>query len=136
MVVAETPIGPIFESAAGCEASGVDPVATRGLGDAALSWALQNLDRLSHADAVPLVLIEDGKLAVRLQGLNRGHILSTRSWLAALDEAGIADYVAVVSEMARHGRGLSALAVDAPVDAGADGSVWLDGIVDRNGRSE
>lgn len=121
--VADTPIGPVYRQALERERSGTDPVATRGLGDAALSWALGNIDRLTRPDAVPLVLIEDRRLAVRLQGLGTGHILSTRSWLAALADAGLVDFDAVVAAMGRHGRGLSMLAVDAVVEGG---SRWLD----------
>ena len=120
--VADTPIGPLYREALNRERSGADPVATRGLGDAALSWALGNMDRLTRPDAVPLVLVEDRRLAVRLQSLGTGHILSTRSWLAALAEAGLVDFDAVVAAMGRRGRGLSMLAVDAVTE---DGSRWL-----------
>ncbi|WP_375427179.1 hypothetical protein [uncultured Sphingomonas sp.] len=128
--MADTPIGPVYRDALERERSGVDPVATRGLGDAALSWALGNIDRLTRPDAVPLVLVEDRRLAIRLQGLGAGHILWTRSWLAALAEAGLVDFDAVVAAMGRRGRGLSTLAVDAPMEGG---SRWLgsDEVPDR-----
>lgn len=122
--VADTPIGPIYQQALERERSGADPVATRGLGDAALSWALSNIDRLSRPDAVPLVLIEDRRLAAALREIGTAHILSTRSWLAALAEAGLVDFDAVVAAMAGRGRGLSSLSTDAPV---AGGSRWFEG---------
>lgn len=121
--VADTPIGPVYRDALEQERSGADPVATRGLGDAALSWALGNIDRLTRPDAVPLVLVEDRRLAIRLQGLGTGHVLSTRSWLAALADAGLVDFDGVVAAMGRRGRALSTLAVDAPVE---NGSRWLE----------
>jgi hypothetical protein len=120
--VADTPLGPLYRDALERERSGENPIATRGLGDAALSWALSNIDLLSRPDALPLVLIEDRRLAVKLQDLGTGHILSTRSWLAALAEAGLVDFGEVVAAMGRRGRGLSTLSADAPVEGG---SRWL-----------
>lgn len=121
--VADTPLGPLYRDGLERERSGEDPIATRGLGDAALSWALSNIDRLSRPDALPLVLIEDRRLAMKLQGSGVGHILSTRSWLAALAEAGLVDFGAVVAAMGRRGRALSSLSADAPAEGG---SRWLD----------
>lgn len=126
ITVAQTPLVSVYRQALDAERSGADPVATRGLGDAALTWALSNVDRLARPGALPLVLVEDRRLAVRLQALNQGHVLSTRTWLAALDDAGLADYRAIVAAMARHGRNLSSLAIDAPVRAGDDATSWLD----------
>lgn len=102
-VLSQTPIGPLYRDALARERSGEDAAATRGLGDAALSWALRNIDRLARPEAIPLVLVEDRKLATRLEDMNRGHIVSTRTWLAALEEAGaISDFHAIIAEMANH----------------------------------
>ena len=117
--IVETPIGPVYRDALKRERSGADPVATRGLGDAALSWALGNIDRLSRPDALPLVLVEDRRLAKELRGIGAAHILSTRSWLAALADAGLVDFNMVLAAMARRGRDLSALSIDAQVDGGS-----------------
>ena len=126
IIVAATPLGPLYLEAQRAERAGTDRSATRGLGDATLSWALQNVERIARPGSVPLMLVEDRKLAVSLEGLNRGHILSTRAWLAALEEAGaIDDYEAIIDEMAQHGRRLSNLAVDAPADQGGEPSSWL-----------
>lgn len=133
-VIAETPIGPVYRDAIERERAGSDPAATQGLGDAALSWALRNVERLAHPEAIPLVLVEDRKLALRLQGLNRGHVLSTRAWLVALDEVGVIRYEAVVAQIARHGRDLSRLTVDKPIDHGSGPSGWLDMIERDRGR--
>ena len=133
--VAQTPLGQLYLDAVEKERSGQDRNASRGLGDAALSWALRNIDRLTHPDAIPLVLVEDRRLAVSLEGMNKGHILSTRSWLVALAETGdIEDYQAIIDEMARNGRLLSTLAVDAPVRTEDGRSAWLDTL--KGDRSE
>jgi hypothetical protein len=125
ITVVPTPLGPVYEQALASERSGAHRSATRGLGDAALTWALVNIDRLARPSAVPLVIVEDRHLAVRLNEMHLGHIISTRVWLAGLEEAGLADYHAVIAAMAHHGRALSTLAIDAPVDEGSGPSSWI-----------
>jgi hypothetical protein len=132
-----TPLLSLYETALEEERSGRNPKATRGLGDASLLWALRNLDLFTNPGATPLILIEDRMLGTRLGSLNSGHVLSTRSWLAALEDAGhIASADDVIAEMDQHGRMLSHYAVDRPVIEGDERSDWLQSILPKRNDEE
>lgn len=131
--IVSTPLVQIYQSALDEERAGRDSKATRGLGDASLAWALKNIERFAAPDAIPLILVEDRTLGASLAPLNRGHILSTRSWLAALEESGhIASADHVIAEINQHGRMLSRLSVDRPVTQADTKSEWLTPIMRDN----
>jgi len=80
---------------------------------------------LAHADRLELI-------EIRLGSLNNGHILSTRSWLAALEDAGqIASAADVIAEIDQHGRMLSRYAADRPVVDAGERSDWLQSILPK-----
>jgi hypothetical protein len=90
-----TPFMSVFTDAMAQEASGANPEASVGLGDAAISWILKNLPRLKTVDGlslsvgsdeIALVLTEDGPYGdgpILMQ--RRAHVLSTRQWLKTLE---------------------------------------------------
>ncbi len=119
-----TPFIGLYETALAKDASGENPRATRGMGDATLVWFLSNVDLVVEPDSIPLILTEDRDLSVRIRGLV-AHVLSTRSRLIGLEGAGlIPDAAAVVEEVGRHGRGLSRLIVDQPARSGDARTSW------------
>lgn len=136
--IVTTPLIDAYQKALEQERSGSNPKATRGLGDATLAWALQNIENFARVDATPLVLVEDRTLSASLARLNKAHVLSTRSWLAALEEAGhIASAREVIAEINQHGRSLSSLSIDKPVSRDETDSSWMDVLHDfreRGGR--
>lgn len=122
-----TPLIQIYREALEQEHAGRNAKATRGLGDATLAWALQNIESFADRDAIPLVLVEDRTLGASLARLNKAHILSTRSWLAALEESGhIVSAKEVISEINQHGRMLSNLAMDRPASHDDAETSWMD----------
>lgn len=124
--IVDTPMATLYLRAAEQERVGEDTKATRGLGDATLAWALQNIERFAAKNSVALVLVEDRTLGAGLGRLNKGHILSTRSWLAALEESGhIASARQVIAEINQHGRFLSGLAIDRPASQSDAHSNWI-----------
>ena len=129
----ETPFLAFYEAALERELSGEKPSATRGLGDATLTWFIANLDDVVEPGVVPLILTEDRNFSVELRGGEQAHVLSTRSWLGGLAEAGIIPSVeSVIAEMSRHGRNVSRLIVDAAIEHDGKITGWIDGA--RRGR--
>lgn len=134
-----TPFLQVFIEAMAQEASGENPDATVGLGDAAISWILKNLPRLSSVDGqslsvgpdeIALVLTEDGPYGdgpVLMQ--RRAHVLSTRQWLKTLERLGlIPSSQAIIDEIQSGGRRVARYMADRPaeVDSGTR-SDWKDG---------
>lgn len=125
-----TPLLSLYETALEDERAGRNPRATRGLGDASLLWALKNLDLFTSPGAIPLVLIEDRTLGTKLASETNAHILSTRSWLVALEDAGhLASAAHVLAEIDQHGRMVSKYAIDRPSGEGDERSDWLQSIL-------
>ena len=123
----ETPIRQLYEQALLAEADGANRNATRGLGDAAFGWLLPNLDLVVDRRTVPLVLTEDRNLSVTLADHQVAHILSTRAWLLGLENAGVIPSAAeVIEQIGRHGRVLSMLQADVPVNGKQGTSDWID----------
>jgi len=124
--IIDTPMRSIYEQALQDEISGKNPRATRGLGDAAYGWLLPNIDLVAERGAVPLVLTEDKNLSITLADHQVAHILSTRAWLAGLENAGVIESAAeIIAEIGRHGRNLSSLQVDRPAELDEDQTDWL-----------
>lgn len=133
-----TPFLPIFIDAMAQEATGENPYATVGLGDAAISWILKNLPRLKSVDGqslavnpdeIALVLTEDGPYGdgpVLLQ--RRAHVLSTRQWLKTLERLGlIPSFQAIIDEIQAGGRRVSRYMADRPAEVdGSTRSDWKD----------
>lgn len=134
-----TPLLPAFDTALRQVESGEDPYATTGLGDAAISWILKNLQRLRTPDGqslalggdeIALVLTEDGPYGdgpALMQ--RRAHVLSTRQWLKTLERLGlIPSYQAIIDEIQAGGRSPSRYMADRPAEV-AKGvrSDWKDG---------
>ena len=124
--VVDTPFRPLYEQALLDEASGRNRHATRGLGDAAFSWLLPNLELVAAKGTVPLVLTEDRNLSLTLADHRVAHILSTRAWLIGLENADVIESAAeVIAQIGRHGRVLSTLNSDFPVSDGEDQTDWI-----------
>lgn len=124
--IIETPIRPVYEQALQEEVSGENPRATRGLGDAAYGWLLPNIDLVAPRGTIPLVLTEDKNLSITLADHQVAHILSTRAWLAGLENAGVIESAEeIIAEIGRHGRSLSTLQVDRPTEIDEDETDWL-----------
>jgi hypothetical protein len=122
-----TPFVQVFIDAIAQVESGQDPNATEGLGDAAISWMLKNLQRLKTvdgqslsvgADAIALILTEDGPYGdgpVLMQ--RRAHVLSTRQWLATLERLElIPSAQAVIGEIEAGGRRVARYMADRPAE--------------------
>ncbi len=125
--VVDTPFRALYQQALGDEASGRNRHATRGLGDAAFAWLLPNLKLIAPKGTIPLVLTEDRNLSLTLADHHVAHILSTRAWLLGLENADVIDSAAeVIEQIERHGRRLSTLNSDFPVQAGQSQSDWID----------
>jgi predicted nucleic acid-binding protein len=135
----DTPFLDVFTKAMAKEASGEDPEATVGLGDAAISWILKNLSRLKAVDGqslsvgpneLALVLTEDGPYGDGPILMKRhAHVLSTRGWLKTLERLGlIPSYKAVIDEIQKGGRHVGRYMADRPATP-AEGvqSDWKDG---------
>jgi hypothetical protein len=134
-----TPLLPVFDDALKQVESGEDPLATTGLGDAAISWILKNLQRLRTPDGrslalgsneVAMVLTEDGPYGdgpVLMQ--RRAHVLSTRQWLKTLERLGvIPSYRAIFDEIRSGGRLVPKYMADRPAElAKRVRSDWKDG---------
>jgi len=134
-----TPFLSVFTEAMAQEASGENPSATVGLGDAAISWILKNLQRLKSVDGqslavgtdeIALVLTEDGPYGdgpVLMQ--RHAHVLSTRQWLKTLERLGlIPSFQAVIDEIQAGGRRVARYMADRPaVVAEGIRSDWKDG---------
>jgi hypothetical protein len=134
-----TPFLPVFTEAMAQEESGENPDATIGLGDAAISWILKNLQRLRTvdgqslsvgADEVALVLTEDGPYGdgpVLMQ--RHAHILSTRQWLKTLERLGvIPSSQAVIDGIQAGGRHVARYMADRPAKvSNGSRSDWKDG---------
>lgn len=130
--IIETPLLALYQTALAQEADGSNRRATLGLGDAAYSWLLPNIDLVAARGTIPLVLTEDRNLSITLGDHKVAHILSTRAWLTGLERAGVIDSAAdIIAAIGRHGRGLSALAVDRPVGSDSDRSDWIETLLDQ-----
>lgn len=124
--IIETPIRALYEQALEAEATGRNRTATRGLGDAALGWLLPNLDTVVTPGTVPLVLTEDRTLSVTLADHQVAHVLSTRTWLTGLQNAGVIESAdEVIEQIDRHGRKLSKLQIDLPATIDDDQTDWI-----------
>lgn len=124
----KTPFLGEFQKAVQQEISGEDPEASRGMGDATITWLIKNVDRVKTTDGVRmnflpneiiLVLTEDGTYGdVVLRG-HRVHVLSTRQWLHALQELDIIDSANdVISEIQAGRRRVSKYKADRPTSLG------------------
>jgi len=134
-----TPFLPVFIDAMAQEASGENPDATVGLGDAAIAWVLKNLPRLRTVggqplalapDEIALVLTEDGPYGdgpVLMQ--RRAHVLSTRQWLKTLERLDvIPSSQAIIDEIQAGGRRVARYMADRPAEVGGGTrSDWKDG---------
>jgi hypothetical protein len=133
-----TPLLPVFDDALKQVDSGEDPQATTGLGDAAISWILKNLQRLRTPDGrslalgsneVAMILTEDGPYDGPVLMQRRAHVLSTRQWLKTLERLGvIPSYQAVIDEIRSGGRLVPKYMADRPAElAKGIRSDWKDG---------
>jgi hypothetical protein len=133
-----TPLLPVFDDALKQVESGEDPQATTGLGDAAISWILKNLQRLRTPDGrslalgsneVAMILTEDGPYDGPVLMQRRAHVLSTRQWLKTLERLGvIPSYQAVIDEIRSGGRLVPKYMADRPAElAKGIRSDWKDG---------
>lgn len=134
----KTPFDKVFKEALRKVASGEDPEATSGLGDAAIAWILANLHRLETPDGqslsvgrneLALVLTQDGPFGDGPLLSQRGaHVLSTRSWLKTLERLDlIPSYQAVIDEIQAGGRHVSRYMADRPAAPAAGiRSDWKD----------
>ena len=122
-----TPFLAAFREAARQAASGGDPFATRGMGDATIAWFVANISRFHSADDIGLVLTEDATFGNVV--LNRDvHVLSTRAWLQALENANmIPSAVDIIQEVQANGRNLARYIADQPavISAGTR-SDWIE----------
>lgn len=124
--IIDTPIRAIYEQALQDEASGRNKRATRGLGDAAFGWLLPNLELIATPGTIPLVLTEDRNLSLTLADHQVAHILSTRAWLVGLQNAGVIESADdVIAQIGRHGRMLSTLYAETPVEQDGHESDWV-----------
>ena len=94
--IIETPFRAAYDQALEDERTGRNPRASRGLGDAAFAWLLPNLDIVATPGTIPLLLTEDRNLSLSLAGEQVAHILSTRAWLAGLENTGIIESAATI----------------------------------------
>lgn len=124
--IEDTGMAGVYQAALEREISGIEPRATTGYGDAALSYMLRRIDLIAAPEAVPLILLEDSKAARLLQRYERAHILSTRSWLNSLERAKIIPSAdAIIAQMKHAGRDLSAVEIDRPARMGGETSQWV-----------
>lgn len=129
--IVDTPLCATYQKALEDERSGRNPRATRGLGDATFGWLLPNLGDVVAPGAIPLVLLEDRNLSLTLD-LGLAHILSTRAWLSGLERAGVIESAAeVIEQINRHGRNLSTLQADRPVERDNRKSGWIGAVVGK-----
>lgn len=64
-------------------------------------------------------------LSITLADHQVAHILSTRAWLAGLENAGVIESAAeIIAEIERHGRNLSLLQIDRPAGLDDDQNDW------------
>ena len=127
--IIETPFAENYREALRKEASGEKPRATRGLGDATITWILANLDDVSRPGVTPLVLTEDKTFSLILKSGYQAHVLSTRAWLNGLEEAGaIESAAALLQLMTKHGRSVSNLHADHPVTIDSARSDWVENV--------
>ena len=122
--IVETPFAAVFAKAIEDERQRQNARATRGLGDAAIAWMLRNLSDIAAKGSIPLVLTEDRDFTLDLTDAT-AHLLSTRAWLAGLERAGVIESAAaVIDAIGQHGRVLSNLNVDRPVDRQGIATSW------------
>lgn len=132
--VVATPMREPYEAALERERAG-DVRATSGFGDATLSYMLRRLDDFAAPGTIPLVLVEDEGASRLLSRFERAHILSTRTWLIALERAGVIPSAGdVIGEIAHSGREVSHLQIDRPGTEEGTRSTWLDQVVRRSSR--
>lgn len=124
-----TPFAQVFNEALQREIDGLERNATRGLGDATVTWILQNLDRVAETGVIPLVLTEDRTFSLDLTSGGKAHVLSTRAWLAGLEEAGAIESAAnLLRAMGQHGRSVSNLNIDHPIVKNDATSDWIENV--------
>lgn len=131
--IVESPFGQIYKAALADEQSGAKPKATRGLGDAAIAWLIPNITEIASRGSIPLVLLEDRNLSITLStGL--AHILSTRTWLVGLEQAGVIESAAdVITQIGEHGCTLSSLQIDRPAVVEQQDTSWINALVKSRG---
>lgn len=124
--IIETPLLSPYQQAVAAEQQGTNKRASRGLGDAAFAWLLPNIDIVATPGTVPLVLTEDRNLSLTMGNQQVAHVLSTRAWLAGLENAGVIESAAkIIEKIGQHKRELSSLQIDRPVGEGKSRSDWM-----------
>ena len=134
----KTPFASLYEDALTLEMSGEDKRATQGLGDATISWLVKNLDRTAGRDGktpvgsnndIVLILTEDGPFGDgHVSNKREAHILSTREWLAALENLKIiASADQILKEIEAAGRTVSKYRADRPAIIDPNVQVRSDG---------
>jgi hypothetical protein len=113
-----SPLLQTYRQALAREASGEDPHATEGLGDAAISWLVAKAPRLYGRDTISLVLTEDAPFGDTRLGRNV-HVLATRPFLATLENLGMIESArAIIADIAAAGRNVSRYGADRPAEVG------------------
>ena len=132
-----SPIMATYASAIERVRDGSDPSATRGLGDAAISWYVANAPFTRPRHTTTLVLTEDA--AFGDSRLRRDvHVLSTRAFLQTLENLDVIDSARrILDDIERGGRKPAPYMADRPALVGASGkakSSWASALKKSAGR--
>lgn len=111
-----TPFVTIFEAAVQKEDAGIDPEATKGMGDATIAWLVANLERFRTRDDIALILTQDAPFGDLVMGSKRdAHVLGFRAWLGFLEAEGIIPSAKqMILDIQASGRHVSRYAADRP----------------------
>ena len=134
--IIDSPIMPIYRAAMESERRKENPHATRGLGDAAISWYVANAPFTREAHTTTLVLTEDAAFGDSRLGRDV-HVLSTRAFLQTLENLEvIASARRILDDIERGGRTVAPYQADRPALVGATGrtrSSWKAALKRRTG---
>ncbi|MEJ0052509.1 MAG: hypothetical protein WDN02_15130 [Methylovirgula sp.] len=135
--IIKSPIIGAYHEAVEREIAGIEPHATEGLGDAAISWFIVQAPRRYGSETISLILTEDGPFGdTRLD--RSVHVLSTRPFLQTLENMNlIPSAQTIISDIeAKSGRRVARYAADRPALIGRTGrtrSNWTDTVKRKAG---
>lgn len=120
--IIESPIMPIYLAAIESERRNEDPHATKGLGDAAISWFVAKAPFMRKPHTTTLVLTEDAAFGDSRLGRDV-HVLSTRAFLQTLENLGVIESAkAILTDIEQNGgRRVAPYQADRPALVGASG---------------
>lgn len=116
--IVSSPLLVSYRQAVEAETKGIDPHACEGLGDASIAWLVAKIPRLYSPNVTSLVLTEDAGFGNTVLRRNV-HVLSTRSFLATLENLDFIDSAAqILAAIATAGRTVARYQADRPALVG------------------